>query len=258
MMRSCMDEPTYCARRRSSSAHAASSACSSCESDSTIALGFLLRLDGDAESVERGRRQVRRILKAAPVDRRTKRAQRTVDRRDSWPFRYAALNRRMSPGFSSAVTGRSPSTALIAFSRPLIVAGLRNPSPRVVREVEVEEVRDCQAYRVGSRCHARIASSHDSARNFGSHTRSAVCLDVTGSAAPRTSAKSSTRMRLSLRTDIEVLKSIEALLRVEHRPHSGPWYADSVTHPLSSHRATVSAMGPYSAPFGTVTPSRLQ
>ncbi len=34
-----------------------------------------------------------------------------------------------------------------------------------------------------------------SARNFGSHTRSAVCFDVTGSVAPRTSANSSTRIR---------------------------------------------------------------
>jgi hypothetical protein len=48
------------------------------ESNSTISLRFLLHFDADAESMERGRGQVRRILEAAPVDRRTQGSQGAV------------------------------------------------------------------------------------------------------------------------------------------------------------------------------------
>src|SRR3981081_3995843 len=51
-----------------------------------------------------------------------------------------------------------------------------------------------------------------SPRNFGSHTRSAVCLDEIGSGAPRASANSSTRIR-----------------------HRLPWYITS-NHQGCSHR----------------------
>jgi hypothetical protein len=44
------------------------------QSDATIALGLLLCFDRHSESVERRRRQIRRILEASPVDRRPNKA----------------------------------------------------------------------------------------------------------------------------------------------------------------------------------------
>ena len=56
------------------------------QTDSPIAFRFLRHFDVDAESMERRRGQIRRILEAAPVDRRSQRCQRAVRGRDLSPF----------------------------------------------------------------------------------------------------------------------------------------------------------------------------
>src|SRR5260370_24943200 len=71
-----------CARRCSSPSMPSEAPALFLDSDSTIAFSFLLGLDIHAESMERRCREVRRILKAAPVDRRSQRTRSAVQRRN--------------------------------------------------------------------------------------------------------------------------------------------------------------------------------
>ena len=199
MMRSCIAGPTYLCSAAFISRHAASSACSSCSpirrSRFVSSLALMLtpnRWNGvvrqDGGSWKRPQLIAARSVPSARL---------TVA--ISWPWRYAALKRRISLGFSSAVTGRSPSDRFTALSRPLIVTAIcEGPPPRrsscstgrgTPRRSGPPRPRLCR----GGTCGSRPATI--SPRNFGSQTRSAVCFDVIGSVAPRASAKSSTGMR---------------------------------------------------------------
>jgi hypothetical protein len=134
------------------------------ESNSTISLRLLLHFDAHAESMERGRGQVRRILEAAPVDRRTQRRERAVHSRDLSPF---AMNRFESQDvgrlFEHAdwqiaehfLDGLEP-----AVHRHRIAQALRLD---VVREVQVEEAGNGKADRrfQDVRCHVRVTAHHD-------------------------------------------------------------------------------------------------
>jgi hypothetical protein len=66
----------------------------------------------------------------APIEGRPQRGQGTVDRGDLATFSVdqTALDLKISWGFSSALTGRSPRTSLSALRRPLTVTGSRKPS----------------------------------------------------------------------------------------------------------------------------------
>ena len=119
------------------------------ESDSTIALRFLLHFDVHAESMERGRGQVRRILEAAPVDRRTQRAQaHGSPSRSSRPFAINRFEPKNLAGFSSTrdrqIAEHSLDRLESTLDRHRIAQAFRLD---VVREVQVEEVGDGQADR---------------------------------------------------------------------------------------------------------------
>lgn len=128
MIRSCIAGPVHLCSAVFIVRHAARSCCSSsrCTRRSRLFSSRLLMLmpkrwNGDVDSS--GGSWKRPQLTAA---RRTPSARLTVA--SVRPFRYCALNRAMSAGFSSAVTGNSPSASLSCLMCPRTVPALLSPS----------------------------------------------------------------------------------------------------------------------------------